>query len=195
MRRIGEQLEGAVLHYDGTLLDSGRHASLFASLRSEIPWGTHSIKMFGRVVQSPRLSSWHGDPGATYRYSGLHLEPRAWTPSLLEAKELVESALDREFNSVLANLYRDGDDAMGWHADDEPELGENPSIASLSLGATRRFTLKHRQRAELRLAVELEPGSLLVMSGSTQRDYKHALPRTKRAVGPRINLTFRSILL
>src|SRR5690606_30273743 len=118
---------------------------------------------------------------------------RPWSAALSDLRDRLERELGTGFNSVLANLYRDGRDAMGWHSDDEPELGPAPVIASVSLGATRRFVLKHRRKPDRKLALELPAGSLLVMAGATQRNYRHALPRTARPVGGRINLTFRSI--
>jgi alkylated DNA repair dioxygenase AlkB len=159
-----------------------------------VEWEQHRIRIRGREIASPRLSAWYGDPDAHYRYSGLSLEPRPWLPVILELKSRVEAACDEPFNSVLLNLYRDGSDSMGWHSDDEPELGERPLIASLSLGATRRFRLRHRRRKDLEpVAIDLEGGSLLIMEGDTQRFWKHQVPKTKRTVEPRINLTFRNI--
>jgi alkylated DNA repair dioxygenase AlkB len=115
-------------------------------------------------------------------------------PVILELKTRIEAVCDAPFNSVLLNLYRDGADSMGWHSDDEPELGERPVIASLSLGATRRFRLRHRRRKELEpVAIDLENGSLLIMEGDTQRFWKHQVPKTRRAAEPRVNLTFRNI--
>jgi alkylated DNA repair dioxygenase AlkB len=123
-------------------------------------------------------------------YSGLRLEPAPWTPELCDLRHRLEVRLGRPFNSVLANLYRSGADSIGWHADDEPCFGLNPVIASISLGAARRFLLRHRQRGETR-EWELTPGSLLVMAGTTQRDWKHSVPKTSRPAGERINLTYR----
>jgi alkylated DNA repair dioxygenase AlkB len=166
----------------------------FSELLDLVEWEQHLIRIRGREVASPRLSAWYGDPNAHYRYSGLSLESRPWLPPLLELKKRVEAACDARFNSVLLNLYRDGADSMGWHSDDEPELGERPVIASLSLGATRRFRLRHRRRKDLEpVAIDLESGSLLIMQGDTQQFWKHQIPKTKRTVEPRINLTFRSI--
>ena len=167
----------------------------FSELLDLVPWEQHIIRIRGREVASPRLSAWYGDPDAHYRYSGLSLEPRPWLPSILALKTRVEMVCAVPFNSVLLNLYRDGSDSMGWHSDDEPELGERPVIASLSLGATRRFRLRHRRRRDLDpVALDLESGSLLIMQGDTQRFWKHQIPKTKRTVGSRINLTFRSIV-
>ena len=186
-------LEGAELGFDPEWLPAGEAAALFAELRAAIPWEVHRIRLFGREVDSPRLSCWIGDPDATYRYSGVRFEPRPWSAALSGLRDRLARELGTSFNSVLANLYRDGRDAMGWHSDDEPELGPAPVIASVSLGATRRFVLKHRREPDRKLALELPSGSLLVMAGATQRNYRHALPRTARPVGGRINLTFRSI--
>jgi len=167
----------------------------FSELLDLVEWEQHSIRIRGREIPSPRLSAWYGDPDAHYRYSGLSLEPRPWLPPILALKARVETTCAAPFNSVLLNLYRDGSDSMGWHSDDEPELGERPLIASLSLGATRRFRLRHRRRSDLEpVALDLESGSLLIMQGDTQRFWKHQVPKTKRTVGPRINLTFRSIV-
>jgi len=165
----------------------------FARLREEIPWERHHLRIFGREVASPRLSCWIGDAGAAYRYSGARFEPRAWTPALAELRDGLAVRADGRSNSVLCNLYRDGRDSMGWHSDDEPELGVDPVILSLSFGGVRRFRLRHRQRPQLRLELDLPSGSLLRMAGTTQRFYRHDLPKTARAVAARINLTFRLI--
>jgi alkylated DNA repair dioxygenase AlkB len=162
-------------------------------LHQEIPWERHRLKMFGRTVDAPRLSCWIGDADAVYTYSRTRFVPHPWTPTLSELRRAVETMCDARFNSVLCNRYRDGNDAMGWHSDNEPELGDEPVIASLSFGATRRFRLRHRTDASQRLDIDLQSGSLLLMRGATQENYRHDLPRTKRTVGERINLTFRLI--
>ena len=190
-------LPGAELAIVDDWLAPAHADALFARLQETVPWENHRIRMFGREVASPRLSCWIGDPQATYVYSRTRFEPHPWSPVLAALNERVGDACGVRFNSVLANLYRDGADAMGWHSDDEPELGERPVIASLSLGATRRFLLRTRRgrgdahRLELRLA----HGSLLRMGGDTQRRYQHALPRMARVTAPRINLTFRRLLV
>lgn len=166
---------------------------LLHGLRESVPWEQHRVRLFGREHASPRLSCWIGDAGAVYRYSGSRFEPRPWSPELLALRDRLARELGVAFNSVLANLYRDGRDGMGWHGDDEPELGPAPVIASVSLGAPRRFVLKHRREPQRKWAIVLPPGSLLVMAGATQRNYRHALPRTAKPVGARINLTFRKI--
>lgn len=186
-------LPGAHLVYRPTWLPSAEADALFDALRPSLPWSVHRIRIFGRHVDSPRLSAWIGDAEAVYRYSGADFLPHPWTAALIGVRARLQDELGVPFNSVLANLYRDGRDAMGWHSDDEPELGPQPVIASISLGGVRRFLLKHRQDPALRSAFELPHGSLLVMAGDTQQHYRHALPRTARPVGPRINLTFRWI--
>lgn len=186
-------LPDADLAFDPAWLDAAQAAALQAALQAEIAWETHRIRLFGRQVDSPRLSCWIGDPGAVYRYSGTRFEPRPWPESLLPLRARLREETGVDFNSLLANLYRDGRDSMGWHADDEPELGARPCIASLSLGAVRRFAFKSRDPDGPRLALGLPHGSLLLMRGDTQRRYRHALPRTARPVGARINLTFRRI--
>jgi alkylated DNA repair dioxygenase AlkB len=189
------ELPDADVSYDRRFLEPEAADELLAALLSDIDWDHHVIRMFGREVPTPRRSAWFGDPEARYTYSGLTLEPRPWPELLLAVRSRVERACRTCFNAVLANLYRDGRDSMGWHADDEPELGDEPSIASLSLGAERRFTMRHAHRPETdRLALDLGHGSLLLMAGTTQRHWRHALPKTRRSVGPRINLTFRFVL-
>ena len=170
------------------------------ALLGEVPWETRHIVLFGRSIPQPRLVSWHGDLGAAYTYSGVRNEAAPWTPRLAELRDRVRAALGVPFNSVLCNLYRDGHDSMGLHADDEPELGPEPVIASLSLGATRRFFLVHRRGAKggPRVNIPLVHGSLLVMAGATQRWYRHGVPKEASASSPavhqpRINLTFRLI--
>ena len=170
--------------------------ALFAELLGTVAWETHVIRLFGREVASPRLSCWIGDPGASYVYSRTRFAPHPWPPALAALRPRLEQACGSSFDSVLANLYRDGNDAMGWHSDDEPELGPAPVIASISLGAPRRFLFRPRNapRGPATLELELPHGSLLRMAGATQHLSQHALPRARRLQLPRINLTFRRIL-
>ena len=189
-----DALPGAELWFAPAWLAEGPADALLASLHEQIPWETHRIRLFGREVDSPRLSRWIGDEAAAYTYSGARFEPRGWPAALTVVRERLAGEQHCEFNSVLANLYRDGRDYMGWHGDAEAELGPQPVIASLSLGAVRRFVLKSRSTPTVKRAVELPHGSLLLMRGDTQRNYRHALPRTARPVGARINLTFRRIV-
>lgn len=184
-------LPGAELRLATDLFDDP--AALLAQLREEIAWEQHHLTIFGRRVASPRQSLWVGDPEAVYTYSGSRFTPHAWTPTLTRLRKRVETLCAAPFNSVLCNLYRDGRDSMGWHSDDEPELGPEPTIASLSFGAARRFRLRHKRDPAVQLALALPSGSLLVMAGATQLNYRHDLPRALRVHEPRINLTFRQI--
>jgi alkylated DNA repair dioxygenase AlkB len=168
---------------------------LFDALRDGIRWRQEEIVIFGERRRVPRLVAWHGDPGARYRYSGTDHDPEPWTPELERLRVRVRELSGVDFNAVLLNRYRDGRDGMGWHTDDEPELGRNPAIASVSLGTPRRFSLRHRRRKDLKIDLELPHGSLLVMAGPTQHHWVHALPKTRRPVGERINLTFRRVAL
>ncbi len=176
--------------YRGAIRDP---QEVMAALMNSVPWQARQIQMFGRWVDEPRLSSWHGDPGTEYRYSGITLQPEPWSTDLITLKHICEAVSGAPFNSVLANLYRTGRDAMGWHSDDEPELGPEPVIASVSLGAMRRFDLRHRVTKET-VRVQLGSGDVLVMSQSSQRSWMHQVPRTTKVTEPRINLTFRQIL-
>jgi len=166
---------------------------LFAALESGLDWQEEVIFIFGKRVEVPRLMCWYGDPGAYYSYSGVDHQPMPWTPELLSIRARVEQQCQCAFNSVLANLYRDGRDSMGCHADDENELGLNPVIASLSLGDERLFKLHHKKRKET-LDIILGHGDLLVMAGTLQHHWLHSVPKTKKIKTPRINLTFRKIL-
>lgn len=172
----------------------GQAQRWFVRLHAEIAWERHRLRLFGREIDAPRLSCWIGDPGAVYRYSGTRFVPHAWTPALAELRARLRDVCGETYNSVLCNLYRDGRDSMGWHSDDEPELGPQPRIASLSFGASRRFLLRHRRDPSLQLEIELPSGSLLLMAGATQSNYRHCLPKSARVDAPRINLTFRTLV-
>lgn len=181
-----------VRHLPGWLPSAQAH-ELLVALLNDIPWEIHRIRMFGRWVDSPRLSCWMGDPDARYRYSGADFQPHPWSEPLLPVRDRLQDALGARFNSVLLNRYRNGADSMGWHSDDEPELGHAPVIASLSLGASRRFLLRRREEHARKAEYLLGDGDLLVMGGDTQRYYQHALPLTTRSQEERVNLTFRLI--
>jgi len=187
-------LLGDEVVYWPALFDPATATRLFDDLLATTNWSQHRITMFGRPVDVPRLSAWHGDRRTTYTYSGLALHPEPWTPPLLEVKQRVEAELDLELNSVLVNLYRDGRDSVAWHADDERELGPEPVIASVTLGEVRRFRMRRRDDHAQHLDLDPAHGSLLVMRGTTQRLWEHAVPKSSRPLGPRINLTFRQIL-
>jgi len=167
---------------------------LFRRLEKEVPWRQEAIRIFGRSVNQPRLISWFADPGAAYGYSGIRLEAAAWTPLLLEIKARVEEAAGTTFNGLLLNYYRGGQDSMGWHRDNEPELGPHPVIASVSFGAPRRFLLRRVGQKDQKVEVSLGEGSLLLMRGESQTAWEHSVPKTAKAFGPRVNLTFRKIL-
>ena len=186
-------LADAEIAYQAGFIPSSDRQRLFGELTSTTAWQEDSFKIYGREVPVPRLIAWYGDPGCQYSYSRIVMVPKTWTPTLLEIKQRVESEVGEEFNSVLLNYYRDGRDSVAWHSDDEPELGPAPVIASVSFGAARKFQLRHRSRSRLRHALELEDGSLLVMRGPTQRYWQHQVPKTAQPVGPRVNLTFRTI--
>lgn len=184
--------DGSAIFYE-SFLGAVEAAAAFDELMNEIPWRQREIVMFGRTVKEPRLTSWHGEPGVSYAYSGRRLEPEPIGPTMARLREQCQAVSGSRFNGALLNLYRDGNDGMSWHADDEAELGEEPVIASLSLGATRRFDFRHREDGETK-HVELTSGSLLVMRGRCQRNWKHQLPKTRRVHQPRINVTFRDIV-
>jgi alkylated DNA repair dioxygenase AlkB len=181
--------DGGLLLNDESFFSPDEAAALFEHLRATVPWKQEGRP--GRLF--PRLTAWYSDPGQTYSYSGVTHEAVPWTPELLSVKASVEAAAGTTWNSLLLNLYRDGRDSIGFHADDEPELGMNPVVGSVSLGAARRFILKHRSSGE-KLEFALPHGSLLVMAGTCQHHYVHGVPKTAKPVGPRINLTFRRIL-
>jgi len=165
---------------------------MFETLRAGIAWQEESIDLFGRRLRVPRMVSWAGDPGAAYRYSGVDHVAHGWPEELIGLREQIATALGGSFNFVLLNRYRTGADYMGWHSDDEAALGEHPVIASISLGAVRRFRMRRKVDGHT-IEFLLEHGSLLVMRGECQRRWRHALARTRRPIGERINLTFRSI--
>lgn len=181
--------DGGLLLYVPTFLPPAEADTLFSLLRDTVPW-----KHEGRPPRMfPRLTAWYADPGVTYSYSGVTHQVVAWTPELLEVRQRAETAAGTTWNSLLLNYYRDGQDSIGFHADDEPELSTNPIIGSISLGAERRFVLKHPASGE-KLEFALPHGSLLVMGGTSQHHWRHGIPKTRKPVGPRINLTFRRIL-
>jgi len=191
--RSGQEPPWAGLEHFPGWLDGPEADRLQATLTADVHWEVHRIRMFGRWVDSPRLSCWIGDAEASYRYSGAAFVPQPWPPCLADLRARLQQALGAPFNSVLVNRYRDGRDSMGWHSDDEPELGPTPTIASVSLGVPRRFVLRRRAAPLQKLEYRLGHGDLLVMRGQCQRDYQHALPKALRVSGERINLTFRHV--
>jgi len=183
--------DGEVLYYPNffTVEESDR---FFKALTMNTQWQQDQIRFFGKAVNLPRLTAWYGDADKAYSYSGIPMTPHPWTPDLLEIKRSIETVAKLEFTSVLLNLYRDGRDSVSWHCDDEEELGINPTIGSISFGATRTFKLRHLKDKAVQ-KVELGHGSLILMRGSTQHNWEHSIPKTSRALTPRINLTFRVI--
>jgi len=188
-------LPGADVSYDGEWLHPAAAQAALDNLRVEVPYSQHRVRMFGRELPSPRLSAWIGDAGASYTYSRVRHEPLPWTPTLVHIRTRLQDELGVCFNSVLVNRYRDGQDSMGWHSDDETELGAEPLIASVSLGATRQLRFRSKTAGGPRASIELGNGSLLLMAGGTQSAYAHALMKSRRPMAERINLTFRRILL
>ncbi len=185
----------ADIHYS-SCVELGAHPDrILAELIERTPWRTEVINLWGKEHQQPRLAAWFGDAGARYTYSGLSLEPLPWTHLLSTLRSRVEALAGTSLNSVLLNYYRDHRDSMGMHSDDEPELGKNPTIASVSLGEQRTFVLKHRFKKELEpIHLPLDHGSLLLMKGATQHNWKHGINKLSRPCGPRVNLTFRRIV-
>jgi alkylated DNA repair dioxygenase AlkB len=183
---------GAFFDFAARFFDRPEADALERALATELTWEQRAIELFGKRVLQPRLIAWAGE--LPYRYSGQTLEPRPSSPALSRLFDEVRERAGLTFNHALVNRYRDGNDSMGFHADAEPELGENPVVASLSLGATRRFVIAHKRDRADRHELELCHGSLLVMGGTMQHHYRHGLPRTARPVGRRINVTFRSLL-
>lgn len=187
------ELPGAELSYQPQWLAASLADAWFDQLREEIAWEQPLLHIHGRDVRVPRLLAWYGEPQAVYRYSGLVHLPRPWTPLLGEIRLRLEQAVAQPLNAVLLNYYRDGQDSMGWHSDDEAELGRNPLVASLNLGGARRFDLRRKGGSRIEHSLTLEHGSLLVMSGATQHHWQHQVAKTRAPVAPRINLTFRLI--
>jgi alkylated DNA repair dioxygenase AlkB len=188
-------LPDAALTLHEGFFNPSESAALFTALYEQTAWEQRYVKIYGKQYAEPRLTAWYGEPDKQYSYSGLTLQPLPWTPLLLGIKARVDAAAQTTFNSVLLNFYRTGRDSNGWHQDNEPELGQNPVIASVSFGATRRFQLRHKFNPTLpKLSLDLPPGSLLIMAGPTQHFWQHQIPKTAQAVAQRINLTFRVIL-
>lgn len=163
-------------------------------LQTTLDWKQEPIRMFGKMVMQPRLTALYGDEGRPYGYSGITMSPNNWTPELKEMNERLQEFKGIKFTHVLCNYYRDGQDSMGWHRDNEAVLGKNPSIASVTFGATRIFQIRNYETKGHKIDVPLTHGSLLLMSGESQHHWEHQIPKTKKVLGPRINLTFRKLL-
>ncbi len=188
---ITTELKDGEILYNRNFLSSVEASRYFKILRNETAWQQDQIKVFGKVYDQPRLTALYANNNFPYSYSNITMYPSPFSATLLEIKEKVEQQLKKEFTTCLLNLYRHGQDSNGWHADNEKELGKNPIIASVSLGAERVFHMKHRTDNSQKIKINLIHGSLLVMSGSTQHYWLHQIPKTKKHVEERINLTFR----
>jgi alkylated DNA repair dioxygenase AlkB len=187
-------LDGEIL-FMKNFLNYSEAINYFNKLSSSINWKQEEIKYYGKIYPVPRKTAWYGYEGFDYSYSGINCNPEPWTKELLDLKKEIEKLIPNEdFNSVLLNMYRDGNDKVSWHADDEKELGMNPTIASLSIGETRRFDVKHKDNPDLKYKFELTPGSLIIMKGALQHNWLHQIPVQKKVTKPRINLTFRTIV-
>lgn len=165
---------------------------MMKQLINETEWRQDTIKFYGKEINLPRLTAWYGDTNKPYSYSGIMMNPTEWSPLLLTIKEKMEEITNVKFSSVLLNYYRDGKDSVSYHQDDEPELGTNPTIASISFGATRTFKFRHITDKTTE-KVELTNGSVVIMKGETQHKWEHSIPKTSKVIGPRLNLTFRVI--
>jgi alkylated DNA repair dioxygenase AlkB len=166
---------------------------LLKKIISDLPWESMAIKMFGKDITIPRLQCWVGDKGCDYKYSGKKLNRQDWTTDLIMIREKIYKELNIDFNSVLVNYYRDGKDSMGWHSDNERELGPNPTIASISLGSERDLVFRNKINKEV-LPIPQTHGCLILIDGKTQKNWQHAIKKTRKVIGPRINLTFRNII-
>ena len=188
------ELTDADLRYFPRWVDADLADGWLSEISAKTPWSQPQIKLYGRSIAVPRLVAWYGDADAHYRYSGFTHEPLAWTPLLADIRQRVQQQVGQRLNGVLLNYYRDGQDAMGWHSDDERELGQQPLVVSLNLGATRRFDFRRKGASRIEYSISLEHGSLLVMSGLTQHYWQHQIARTRKVRAPRLNLTFRQII-
>lgn len=172
---------------------SAESNALLESFISKLPWESMTIKMFGRDTKIPRLQCWIGDEGCEYRYSGKQLNRQIWNQDLTMIRKKIFKELKIDFNSVLANYYRDGKDSMGWHSDDEKELGPNPTIASISFGSERDLVFRNKISKKT-LTIPQTNGCLILIDGETQKNWQHSIKKTQKVIGPRINLTFRNII-
>ena len=190
---INLNLKGAEITYYPEFFNINEADHYFKSLLNDIQWNQDTISVFGKTHLQPRLTAFYASNNKAYKYSNIKMEPYPFKDSLIEIKNKIESELKIKLTSCLANLYRNGSDSNGWHADNEKELGENPIIASVTFGAERSFHLKHKTDKSLKTKLVLKHGSLLLMQGGTQTNWLHQIPKTKKEIGKRINLTFRFI--
>lgn len=186
-------MDGTVNYY-GCILDHAETQHYYENLLKSIPWKHDEAIIFGKHIVTARKVAWYGDSNYAYAYSGTTKQALLWTKELQELKTIVEKLSGATFNSCLLNLYHDGSEGMAWHSDDEKSLGRNTTIASLSFGAERKFCFKHKRTQET-VSLMLEDGSLLLMKDATQTHWLHRLPKSAKIKNPRINLTFRTIVL
>lgn len=187
------KLPAELMDYQPGFFSKAECDAFIATLKTTVRWNQETILMYGKLLSTPRLTAWYGDNSKSYAFSGKKHEPHPWTDDLLFIKHRVDTAAGITFNSVLLNLYRNGNDSVAWHADDEPELGINPVIASVSFGQMRRFDVRHKINKKQKYSVDLENGSLLIMKGELQHAWEHQVPKSNKALKERINLTFRVI--
>ena len=198
MTKFNEYVVSNILNQDGTvnyygkILPSEEANQYFDLLMQDILWEKDEVIIFGKHITTKRKVAWYGDSEYVYTYSNTTKRASVWTKELSELKQIVEEYVEIKFNSCLLNLYHNGDEGMGWHSDDEESLGKNNTIASLSFGAERKFSFKHKQTKQT-ISLVLEHGSLLIMKDATQSNWLHSLPKSKNITQPRINLTFRII--
>ena len=179
IKEIYSLIDAEVTFYP-TFFNKDESDVMFENLLKEIKWRSDKIKLYGKEFELPRKTAWYGEQEKSYKYSGIEMSPEPWTPTLLKIKQAIEKVSDAKFNSVMMNLYRDGNDGISWHTDAEPELGRNPVIGSVSFGQTRRFMLRHRNNKELKFKIELLNGSFLLMGGATQHFWQHQIPKTSK---------------
>tara|TARA_R110001592_G_scaffold363155_2_gene680818 strand:- start:6246 stop:6860 length:615 start_codon:yes stop_codon:yes gene_type:complete len=189
---VRKQIQNGEYLHISNFFDKSTSDNYFQTLLNTIDWKQEKMNMYGKELLFPRLTAWYGDNDKPYSFSGITLKPKQWNKELLEIKSKVETKADVSFNSVLLNRYRNGNDSISWHTDAEKELGKNPIIASVNFGATREFQLRHIHTKE-KLSIQLSHGSLLIMLGELQHFWQHQIPKTKKPVSERINLTFRVI--
>ncbi|WP_118975651.1 alpha-ketoglutarate-dependent dioxygenase AlkB family protein [Taibaiella koreensis] len=189
----GLSFPGQLIDYYPRFLEEDRAAALLGELQRDTPWQQQVVKMYGKTIPSPRLTAWYGDPGSHYTFSGTRFTPLPWTATLAKLRQMIGASTGLPFNSVLLNYYRDGNDSVAWHSDNERELGDKPHIASVSLGQERRFDFRSRQDHHNKHSLLLGNGSLLLMKGDLQQHWEHRIAKSARPMAARINLTFRMI--
>lgn len=192
----GESLsfpEDLLVYFPG-FLGKVEATGLMEKLINEVSWRQQRIQMYGKQMMTPRLTAWYGDASKSYQFSGTRFFPLPWLPELADLKNKIEEKTKLSFNSVLLNYYRDGNDSVAWHSDNERELGINPHIASLSIGAARKFEFRHKDEHSKKYGLTLDNGSLLIMKGDLQHHWEHRIPKVGQQIGSRVNLTFRYII-